>query len=74
MRRVFAGILDFITVFAIGGYAIGKLTGNTTDNGFQLDGWPALALFALIIAYFVIGYQFAGGTIWQRILRVPRPV
>jgi len=71
-KRVIAGILDFITVFGGGGYLIARLTGNTSEGGFQLNGAPALILFALIIAYFVIGYKYAGGTIWQRILGVKR--
>ena len=69
-RKVFAAILDFFTVFLVGGYAIAKLTGNTTEGGFQLNGLPALVLFAAMIAYFVIGSKYAGGTIWQRILGV----
>ena len=69
-RKVVAAILDFITVFAVGGYVIGRLTGNLTDNGFKLEGAPALVLFALMIAYFVIGGRYLGGTLWQRILRV----
>jgi hypothetical protein len=68
-RKVLAAILDFFTVFFVGGYIIGSLTGNTTDSGFKLDGTPALILFALIIIYFVVGYKYAGGTLWQRILR-----
>ena len=69
MKKVFAAILDFLTVFIIGGIVIGKLTGGMTDEGFKLEGVPALILFALIIAYFVIGRK-TGGTLWQRILKV----
>jgi DMSO reductase anchor subunit len=72
-RKVLAAILDFLTVFFIGGYVIGSLTGNTSDEGFKLEGLPALVLFALIIVYFVIGYKFVGGTLWQRILGARRP-
>jgi len=68
-RKVFAAILDFLTVFFIGGFIIGSLTGGTTESGFNLNGIPALILFALIIIYFVVGYKYAGGTLWQRILR-----
>jgi hypothetical protein len=68
-RKVVAAILDFLTVFFVVGYIIGRLTGNTTEGGFNLSGWPALILFAVIIVYFVVGYKYAGGTIWQRILR-----
>jgi len=68
-RKVLAGILDFLTIFIAGGYVIAKLTGNTTEGGFSLSGLSALALFALIFAYFWIGSRYAGGTLWQRILR-----
>ncbi len=69
LRRIAAGVLDFFTIFLIGGFAIAKLTGNTTQGGFELNGMPALVLFAFIIAYFVIGSRYLGGTLWQRILR-----
>jgi len=49
--------------------AIATLTGDTTGAGFKLDGIPALILFALMIAYFVIGSRYLGGTLWQRILK-----
>jgi hypothetical protein len=68
-----ASILDFFTVFFVGGYAIGRLTGSITDDGFNLTGWAALALFGLIVIYFYLGRQFAGGTIWDRIFRIRRP-
>ncbi|MDP1881371.1 MAG: hypothetical protein Q8K88_00670 [Bradyrhizobium sp.] len=67
-RKVLAAILDFVTVFFGGGYAIGYLTGNVTSEGFKLEGMPALVLFALLIIYFVGGSKYLGGTIWQRIL------
>jgi hypothetical protein len=67
-RKVFAAILDFLTIFFVGGYVIGYATGTLTSDGFKLDGMPALILFAVIVVYFVVGHYF-GGTIWQRILR-----
>lgn len=67
-RRIAAAILDFIMVFFGGGYAIGALTGSLTADGFKLEGIPALALFALIVVYFVAGNKYLGGTIWQRVL------
>lgn len=71
IRIVFAAILDFITIFVIAGYLIAKFTGNTTENGFQLNGAPALLAFGLIVAYF-IGGRYIGGTLWQRILRTKK--
>jgi len=67
-RLVLAAILDFITAFSVLGYLVARATGGLTENGFQLTGMPALLLFALIIAYFVIFNKFLGGTIWRWIL------
>ena len=72
-RRGLAALFDFLTVFFIGGYLIGSLTGETTKDGFNLTGLPALVLFAMIVAYFYIGWKVSGGTIWQRIFGA-RPV
>ena len=68
-RKVFAAILDFIFVFGIAGYAIARFTGNTTEEGFDLKGGPALLLFAIVILYFVIFTRYLGGTVFQRLLR-----
>jgi hypothetical protein len=72
-KRNVAFILDFFTVFFIGGVLIGWATGQTTAGGFELEGAPALVLFAIIVAYFVILRRYAGGTLWDRILRIQRP-
>ena len=37
-RKVLAAILDFITVFALGGYVIASFTGDTSGAGFELNG------------------------------------
>jgi len=71
-RKVIAGILDALTSFFGIGYIVAKLTGNTTENGFQLNGAPALVMIALIAAYFILLPKYAGGTIWQRILGTRR--
>lgn len=68
-RIILAFILDLITAFMVIGYIVALLTGNTTENGFQLNGLPALVLFALVIAYFVVFNRFLGGTIWKYILK-----
>jgi hypothetical protein len=69
-RKVLAAILDFLMVFVVGGYVIGQLTGNLVDGGFTLEGAPALILFAVIVAYFVVFTKYLGGTLWQRALGV----
>jgi hypothetical protein len=71
-RIVLAAILDFLTAFFAFGYLVGAMTGGLTENGFQLNGWPALVVFALIIAYFVIGNRLFGGTLWKWILGARR--
>ena len=68
-RKVLAAILDAITIFFAGGYAVGYLTGSLTDDGFSLQGLPALILLAVIIGYFVVFSRYLGGTLWQRILK-----
>jgi hypothetical protein len=72
-RRVFALILDILTVFFLGGYLVGWLTGNLTPDGFKLEGASALILFAIIGAYFYVGRKIAAGTVWDRILGITRP-
>jgi len=69
-RKAVAAILDFLFVMFIGGYAIGYMTGNLTDEGFSLNGGPAFILFAIIILYFVIFTRYLGGTVFQRLLGV----
>ena len=72
-KRVVASILDFIMAFAVGGYLIGAATGGLQPGGFNLEGWPAVLLFALIVAYFYVGRRVAGGTLWDRFFGIKRP-
>ena len=71
-RIVLAAILDFLTAFFVFGYLVASIFGGKTEEGFNLQGGPALLMFALVISYFVIGNRFLGGTIWKRILRAQR--
>lgn len=71
-KLVLAAILDFITAFFVIGFLVAWLTGGLTDNGFSLQGIPALICFLLIIAYFVVFNKFLGGTIWRWILGARR--
>jgi hypothetical protein len=68
-KVVVAAILDFFLVFLLGGYLIALLTGGTTEGGFQLNGWPAILLFALIVLYFW-GMGRLGGTLFRRLFRI----
>ena len=58
---------------AAGGCAIGAATGGLQPGGFNLEGWPAVLLFALIVAYFYVGRRVAGGTLWDRFFGIKRP-
>jgi hypothetical protein len=72
-RRVLAIMLDMVLVFVGLGFGVGWATGGLTPNGFTLSGWPALLFYALGFAYFTIGWNYAGGTIGDRLMRIPRP-
>lgn len=67
-RKVVAAILDFLVVFFVAGFAVGYATGGLTGDGFKLEGWPALVVFAILIAYFIGFGRFLGGTLFQRLL------
>lgn len=69
-KIVVAAILDFLLVFFAAGYAIAMLTGGTTAGGFELNGAPALVLFALVIAYFVVMNKWLGGTLFKRLFGI----
>jgi hypothetical protein len=71
-RKVLAAVLDFFFAFYIAGYTVGYFTSDLTDGGFELKGIPALIVFALIAAYFVIFSRFLGGTLWQRVIGARR--
>lgn len=67
-RKVLAAILDFFFVFFAAGYVVGSATGGLTEGGFSLQGWPALAVFAIVVFYFIVFGRFLGGTLFQRLL------
>lgn len=71
-RIILAFFLDLLTAFFVFGYLVSRVFGGATDTGFQLDGWRALILLALIIAYFVIFGRYLGGRLWQRMLGAVR--
>ncbi len=72
-KRVLAPLLDWISVFAVGGYLIGAATGGLEPGGFNLQGWPALRLLLVVILYFYVGRRLAGGTLWDRFFGIARP-
>ena len=72
-KRVLAPILDWVTVFSVGGYLIGAASGGLEPGGFDLQGWPALLLLAVVVAYFYVGRRVVGGTLWDRFFGIGRP-
>ncbi|MBI1385516.1 MAG: hypothetical protein GC150_11455 [Rhizobiales bacterium] len=70
-RIIVAFILDFFTAFFVLGFLVASFTGGRTAEGFSLEGWPALLLFGLIAAYFIVG-RMSGGTLWARLLGAVR--
>ncbi|MDR6632350.1 putative RDD family membrane protein YckC [Phyllobacterium sp. 1468] len=71
-RIVLAALLDFTTAFTVLGFIVATIFGGRTEGGFNLQGWPALLFFILIVAYFVVFNRFFGGTIWKHILGARR--
>lgn len=62
-KKAVAVVIDLVVTFFGGGYLIAALTGGLTESGFELNGGPAFALFALIGVYFYVGYKVYGKTI-----------
>jgi len=71
-KVVLAFFLDLFVSFFVIGYIVAALTGNLTDGGFEMNGAPALITFAVIIVYFVGMGKYAGGTVFQRLLKTRR--
>ena len=67
-RIILAFILDLFTSFFVLGFIVAWLTGGLTGTGFQLNGLPALILFALMIAYFWLNKRL-GWRLWWRLLK-----
>ncbi|KZY29430.1 hypothetical protein A3731_32550 [Roseovarius sp. HI0049] len=67
-RVVIAFIFDLLISFFIFGFIIASITGDTTEGGFQLNGLPALILFALVIIY-MVGMPRVGGRLFQRLFK-----
>ena len=74
-RRLIAAIVDGAIVFFGFGFAIAALTSNALlkpDGGaeFHLEGGPALVLFALGFAYYVVLEALLGATVGKYLVGV----
>lgn len=69
-KKVLAFLVDFFGTFFGFGIVVAYFSGDLTSNGFELEGLPALILFGLILAYFVIMNKFLGGTLGKKLFRI----
>lgn len=69
-RVVVASIIDLAGGFLVFGYVIGLIFGGATDTGFNLQGWRAILLLVVLVAYVIGCNRYLGDTIGRRIMRV----
>lgn len=62
-KRVVAVVIDLAVAFFVFGYIIAAIFGQTTAEGFELQGGPAFIFFAAIGVYFYLGY-----VVWKKSL------
>ena len=68
-RRAVAVIIDSI-LLGIVGYLIASVTGGTTSDGFHVSGAPALLLFVIAIAYYVVMEKTSGATLGKMAMKL----
>jgi uncharacterized RDD family membrane protein YckC len=69
-NRMGAMVIDFIITFVIMGYVIAVLFHQTTRDGFNLSGIPAIIEFILIFVYFILMELFAGATVGKMVFKL----
>ncbi len=69
-KKVLAFCVDFLGSFLIFGFVIAYFLGGLTEEGFNLQGAPALVLFSLMIAYFIVMGRYCGGTLGKRLFGI----
>ncbi len=72
-RRAASAIIDVALLFGVG-WLIALVTGDTESGGYSLEGAPALLLFLLWFAYFVVTELTLGASLGKVVtgLRVTR--
>ena len=67
--RFVAVIIDSI-IFMVLGWVLALLFGGASATGFQLSGGPAILLFVIGFAYFIVLEAVAGGTLGKLIIGI----
>jgi uncharacterized RDD family membrane protein YckC len=67
--RVVEGIIDLVITFVIL-WVVASFTGQTTENGFNLTGAPALTGIVISIVYFVVMEALFGATVGKLLLKL----
>ena len=67
--RFVAVIIDSIIFMALG-WVLALLFGGASATGFQLNGGPAILLFVIGFAYFIVLEAVAGGTLGKLIIGI----
>ena len=65
--RFVAIVIDTILLMILG-WVLALFFGGATSTGFQLNGGPAILLFVIGFAYFIVLEVVAGGTLGKLIL------
>lgn len=68
-RRAVAVIIDSILLFIVG-YLIASVTGGTTEQGFNLQGAPALGFFVVAMAYYIVMEKTSGATLGKMAMKL----
>jgi uncharacterized RDD family membrane protein YckC len=66
-RRAVAIIIDTV-ILCVLGYLIALGTASSTTGGFNLQGGPALLLFAIGLAYYIVMEKAWGATLGKRVM------
>jgi uncharacterized RDD family membrane protein YckC len=67
--RAVEGIIDLAVSFVIV-WVVGKVFGQTTEDGFNLSGMPAFIGFAVVLFYFVVMEATIGATLGKLIVKL----
>ncbi len=68
-RRAVAVIIDAIPLFIVG-YLIAAVTGQTTPDGFNLQGAPAFLWIGIVLAYYIVMEALWGATLGKRAMNL----